>query len=200
MRFRTRLTAVAVTAVAAAACAVAPATGALATPTKAAAHSAIAVETTVFTASVKSSGKACWNNTDTGAWRCFSSFAGMKSAIARTGHPLFAAPRTKGRLPASVIRPLNSSYLLNTDYADSNYQGTSYSFTTSEPSMCAGNVFTHTSLPPGWNDRISSFNPYGNCSEKLWENTGPSGDTFGYTTGSATLGSFNDKASAERVQ
>jgi len=43
-----------------------------------------------------------------------------------------------------------------------------------------------------WRSRISSFQGFSNCLNKVWENTGYTGASLGYTTSSANVGVLND--------
>jgi hypothetical protein len=52
----------------------------------------------------------------------------------------------------------------------------------------------------GWNDRIESFQSYGTCRSKLWENSDSTGATYGYAVSANSLGVMRNHASRIQVQ
>ena len=55
-------------------------------------------------------------------------------------------------------------------------------------------------LPSAWNDRISSFQGFGNCETKLYQNGDFTGSTYGPVFATDYVGAtMNDEASSLRV-
>jgi hypothetical protein len=89
--------------------------------------------------------------------------------------------------------------LLITLYADAEYGGDSYSLYGG--SGCDASGYTFGSMPAGWNDRVSSFRVFNNCTyTRLYVDAGPSGGCIQYTGDTPHVGTYiNDKASALRL-
>ena len=52
-------------------------------------------------------------------------------------------------------------------------------------------------VPSGWNDRVSSFQGYNNCSVRLWRNGGAEGQRpWGPPSSADTLGTMDNQASS----
>lgn len=91
-------------------------------------------------------------------------------------------------------------YSLATFYQNTLYGGSSLTITRSTP--CNGSTqsgFSDLSAY-GMNNSISSFITYGSCQARLYDGTGYTGGTFGYTTTQASLPLFNDLASSVRAR
>ena len=56
--------------------------------------------------------------------------------------------------------------------------------------------FTLGTVPSGWNDRVSSFQGFNNCSIRLWKNGGATGASWGPATVADTVGSLDNQASS----
>lgn len=56
--------------------------------------------------------------------------------------------------------------------------------------------FTLGTVPFGWNDRVSSFQGYNNCSVKVWQNGHASGASYGPATYANSLGSMDNQTSS----
>jgi hypothetical protein len=92
------------------------------------------------------------------------------------------------------------TYSLATFYRDNLYGGSSTTITRSYD--CDGlsqTGYTDLSLI-GMNNTISSFITYRSCQARLWDGTGYTGSSFGYTTTQASLPFFNDLASSVRAR
>lgn len=91
-------------------------------------------------------------------------------------------------------------YSLATFYANNNYSGSSLTITRSYD--CNGSTQTGFSdlSSYGMNNVISSFVTYSTCQARLYDGTGYSGSTFGYTTSQPSLILFNDVASSARAR
>ncbi|MGC4174482.1 hypothetical protein [Demequina sp.] len=132
----------------------------------------------------------CWLNTDDGSFACFDSYADFAEASG-------VAPTGAARGSAS-IEPY-ATYILAVFYEDAAYGGASYNITTSNSSLCSGFHYYGSSMPSGWNDRVSSFDAYGTCRVKIWADAGYSGSTYGPSTGASSMGSMNDQASSYQI-
>ena len=107
-------------------------------------------------------------------------------------------PDTAGRL-ARPAADGGGSVILGRFYDDTD-RDTADGFTTvSAASGCDTSPdldFTLGTMPSGWNDRISSFQGFANCTVKLWKNGGATGTSFGPQTYADTLGTMNNQTSS----
>ena len=72
-------------------------------------------------------------------------------------------------------------------------------FTVTAAAPCDTNAdvdFTLGTVPSGWNDRVSSFQGFNNCSVRLWKNGGATGASWGPATVADTVGSLDNQASS----
>jgi len=134
--------------------------------------------------------ETCWLNMDDNSFRCFDSYGEFAAASG-----VVATDIARG---SASIEPY-STYILAVFYADASYGGASYNLTTSNSSLCGGFHYYGSSMPSGWNDRVSSFDAYGTCRVKFWGDAGYSGATYGPSTGSSSMGSMNDEASSYQI-
>lgn len=134
--------------------------------------------------------QTCWLNTDNNSFQCFDSYEEFAEA---SGVTRVAPERAR-----VSIEPY-ATYILAVFYEHASYGGASYNITTSNSSRCSGFHYYGSSMPSGWNDRISSFDAYGTCRVKLWANTGYGGATYGPSAGASSLGSMNDEASSYQI-
>jgi len=137
------------------------------------------------------SSQACWLNADTGAFSCFDSYEAFASASG-----VIVGESVSSPMPPATA---SSSYLLATFYADSWWSGATVYITTSHASLCSGYHYYGSSMPSGWNDRVSSFTAYGTCKVKLYHDSGYGGSTFGPYGSAGSLGSMNDEASSYQI-
>lgn len=103
-----------------------------------------------------------------------------------------------------------TSYILGIDFRDSQYDGATFEWTGS--TTCASTYYYTTSMPSGWNDKVSSAinYPYSGCGNWIhYENNNfnqppyPNGASIncGFYLGGGpcfTVGSMNDKTSSEK--
>jgi hypothetical protein len=136
------------------------------------------------------SSQTCWLNADTDAFACFDTY---DEFVAASG----VAP-SQGVGARSEVEPY-AAYTLAVIYENASYGGASYVVTTSNSSLCSGFHYYWSSMPSGWNDRVSSFDAYGTCRVKFWSNTGYNGTTFGPSAGASSMGSMNDEASSFQI-
>jgi hypothetical protein len=146
--------------------------------------------------------------------RCFATFPAAvafatggrvtapASAADAARDPGFAASvEAAATLPAAGTATSAGSggVLVGIEYADLNYGGATLSMFA--PGGCDYSLdvdYRFTSLPAGWNDRISSFRSYSNCAQQLFNaiNFG-GGSLTGIISSLAYVGSAaNDKASS----
>jgi hypothetical protein len=97
----------------------------------------------------------------------------------------------------AVVHP-DASYALGVDFWDANYGGSTQTATTTSSSLCAsGLTFQWSSMPSGWNDKVSSLWVYGTCHTTLYENSGFKGATDSFSADTKSLGVFNDETSSQ---
>lgn len=137
------------------------------------------------------SSQACWLNADTGAFSCFDNYQALASASGLTVGGTLSSP--------AQSESTSSTYVLATFYADSYWSGATVYITTSNSSRCSGYHYYGSSMPSGWNDRVSSFTAYGTCKVKLYHDSGYGGSTFGPYSSAGSLGSMNDEASSYQI-
>lgn len=91
-------------------------------------------------------------------------------------------------------------YILATLWQNNGYTGTSFTFSRSTP--CNG--VTLSSIADlgvvGLNDSVSSFQTFGTCTVRLYEDLSYGGATYGYTTSQSSLPTFNDIAGSARAR
>lgn len=92
------------------------------------------------------------------------------------------------------------AFSLATLWGNNGYGGSSYTITRS--TACDGVTVTGISdlATVGMNNNVSSFQTFGSCTVRLYDGTGYTGSTFGYTTSSTSVGAMNDLASSVRVR
>jgi len=122
----------------------------------------------------------CNLNLSTGAWTCTTD------------------PTTAARL----VRPAldgGGGVLLGRFFDDGGMDATGGSFTVTAASACDASAdidFSVSTMPSGWNDRVSSFQGYNSCQIKLWQNGAFSGSTFGPITYAYSVGALDNQASS----
>lgn len=138
---------------------------------------------------------------DDGTVVCAETLAAADEAFtAETGYTRDGDVGARGEaVTRGGIVPL-AVYSLATFYQNTLYGGSSLTITRSTP--CNGSTqsgFSDLSAY-GMNNSISSFITYGSCQARLYDGTGYTGGTFGYTTTQASLPLFNDLASSVRAR
>lgn len=132
-------------------------------------------------AAADSSSKYCTINISTGYTFCSS-----------------VDPDKAGRL-ARPAADGSGSVILGRFYDDIDRDGTDGFTTVSAASGCDTSPdldFTLGTMPSGWNDRISSFQGFNNCSVRLWKNGGATGTYWGPATYADTLSTMDNQASS----
>jgi hypothetical protein len=142
---------------------------------------------------------------DRQAPRCFATFPAAIAAA--TGGRVTSAPAsaaTAVRDPAFTAAVESQSVtvgavLVGIESADLNYGGASLSMTA--PGRCDYSMdvdYRFSSLPSGWNDRISSFRSYSNCAQQLFRGTSFSGGALTNIVSAMSYvgGAANDQASS----
>ena len=97
----------------------------------------------------------------------------------------------------------NSSNVILIFFKDANYQGDSYTVYTYGPSCSLSVTYGSASMPPGWNDVVSSVQGgfYGCTWYRLWEDTNYSGASQCYTGFTPYVGNaMNDQTSSWYVR
>ena len=155
----------------------------------------IAVAAPASATSESVSAQTCWLNADTGAFACFDSEEAFESASDVVIPGDVALPRQVAPQPAAA----SATYLLATFYQDASWGGSTVNITTSHAALCTGYHYYGSSMPSGWNDRVSSFRAYGTCAVELYHDSGYGGSTFGPYTSAASVGSMNDESSSYQI-
>jgi hypothetical protein len=107
-------------------------------------------------------------------------------------------PSTLGRLSRPAADG-GGSYLLGRFYDDANLDSSDGYFNVTAVAPCDTNPdldFTVAVMPVGWNDRVSSFQGFNNCTVKLWKNGAATGASYGPTTVGEQLGSMDNQTSS----
>lgn len=110
---------------------------------------------------------------------------------------LAAAPPPRG---SAVLQPL-TSVVIGIHYLDDNFGGTTY--TVIADAGCDGNLSTIdwqiAAIQDPWNDKISSFLAFSNCSEQLYEASNFGGAQTPIAQSMSAVGpAMNDRASSIR--
>lgn len=132
---------------------------------------------------------------DDGTVVCGASVEEADAAFtAATGYTRVADEAARGEIGTLAV------YSLASLYPNNGYGGSGYTFVRTTP--CNGSTVSGVSdlSTVGLNNTVSSFQTYGTCQVRLSDGTGYTGTTYGYTTSSTSLGSFNDLASSAQVR
>jgi hypothetical protein len=146
----------------------------------------------------------CWYNVSTHEGACFSTFREVVADITDGRVQFAGVPSAMTDAVAAEIAdgpvPAAAPYVLVTVWDDANYQPASTMYTAS--SGCgtdSGWDWELGNLGTSWNDRISSFKSFSDCSTKLYEDADYGGSTYGYYVNSSYVGAaMNDRASSIR--
>ncbi len=130
---------------------------------------------------------------------CYSTFSAAIRA-ATGGKVRLPATATPASVTPKMIDAWNAApattFILSIDYKDANFMGGSFTWT--QTSDC-GN-FQAASMPPGWNDVISSLVTSTNCANSLYQNVNFGGMRLDVSknTSRSGIGSFNDLTSSQK--
>ncbi|MGE4113588.1 MAG: hypothetical protein AB7G36_05385 [Candidatus Nanopelagicales bacterium] len=167
----------------------------------AAALSAALLVISAAPASAAEADQHCWYDLETGLSGCHDTYAKVLDDLSAAGEVAVATSYgSDGALVGTASGGVVAlaSVALGTVYEDLNYGGSSYTFTAS--SGCDSNAdvdWQLSSMPSGWNDRVSSFKSFGQCATRIWADTGYSGSSYGFVANSTYVGStMNDQASS----
>jgi hypothetical protein len=122
----------------------------------------------------------CNLNLTTGDWSC-------------TTNPAMAARLTRPSVEGV------GAVVLGKFYDEPNQDTSGGFFTVQAATGCDDSAdidFWLSSVPSGWNDRVSSFQGFNSCQIKLWQNGGFSGATFGPVTYAYSVGALDNAASS----
>ena len=153
---------------------------------------------------------ACWGDVTTGRSLCVDAGTDLIPAVAAEYGVQLIVPsnaiiggRPVGDVASTSLAPDTAltSTVVSIVYADTGYGGASYvlSESTTTAGCSTGWAFGFTSMPSGWNDRVSSFRSYAGCSTAIFENTNYGGLQYGYYTSASSVGGMNDRASSWRA-
>ena len=129
---------------------------------------------------------------------CYNTFAAAIAAATggRVHLSASATPRTVSIGQINAGASPDSTYVLSIDYKNADYQPPS--LTWNQTGQCGS--YQASSMPPGWNDVVSSVATYSGCANTQYKNVNFGGATFsiGRDSQVASMGSFNDSTSSEK--
>jgi hypothetical protein len=112
---------------------------------------------------------------------------------------------------AGMATSASASTIVGQEYVDANYSGASLTLAVgSNGFTCTDDISSEwgdppnvdasvSSMPGGWNDKISSFRGYAGCWTKIFEHSGFGGASLGYQADTSYVGgAMNDKTSSIR--
>ncbi|MCU1678452.1 MAG: hypothetical protein JWM93_3210 [Frankiales bacterium] len=141
---------------------------------------------------------------------CFATYA--ESVAYLTGGDITLTPDAQfAPTDSALLAQINgaavsitSTFVLSIEYTNSAFGGSTFTFT--GPTDCAAGDYFVGSMPSGWNDVISSSQPFSSCWALHYENAGatvsggPTGDSINCynTTVCTSMGTMNDRTSSMR--
>ena len=133
----------------------------------------------------------CWLDVETSAGQCFATYAEVLAQ-------LDALESEDSQESLSDLVSPAASVVIGQVFEDASYGGSSYTFTAS--SGCDTNAdvdWQVSSMPSGWNDRVTSFKSFNQCATRIWSDTGYSGNSYGFVANSTNVGAtMNDQTSS----
>lgn len=141
----------------------------------------------------------CWMNVVTGEGACYATYA---EVIADVSDGSTTLDSEQEGLTENQVRELaegpSATYIISEIYDGAGYSGARFTFTA--PRACDNTTtinFSRSVMPSGWNDRLSSFKSFSNCSTRIWEHGGFSGASYGFFVDSWYVGdAMNDHTSS----
>ncbi len=108
---------------------------------------------------------------------------------------------TNPAMAARILRPAATAgtVTLGRFYDDTNMDTAGGVFSVQASAGCDDSSdidFSLSTMPSGWNDRVSSFQGLNSCQVKLWQNGAFSGATFGPITYAYSVGALDNQASS----
>lgn len=107
-------------------------------------------------------------------------------------------PAQAGPLARAAVTG-GTAVLLGRFYDDANRDSADGYFNVTAASGCDTSPdldFTLGTVPSGWNDRVSSFQGYNNCTIKIWKDGNASGTSWGPASYADSLGTMNNQMSS----
>lgn len=139
--------------------------------------------------------RVCWLNADTGVTQCFDDEdAAVEAVYEQTGTIL----REEGAPVARQSVGLRASYVLAKLHEDTAYGGLFTFATASSSTFCTSGTINQSSMPSGWNDRVSSVNSSYGCQTRVYANSGFGGTNI-TVTDTTNLGSMDNLTSSYQV-
>lgn len=130
---------------------------------------------------------------------CFADFS--EAIAAATGGEVQLPPDVgPDEVTAEMLAPAQSQIVIGIDYLYSNFQGNSVVWETAHTPGCSdGTTFETPSMPPGWNDQVSSARSYAGCNHYYhYEHTYWMGSVRDCGGSCATMGVMDNATSSER--
>jgi hypothetical protein len=135
---------------------------------------------------------------------CFDNFADSISA-ATNGRVLlnqFARPNevTNELLNSNNgLSSLSSQVVIGIDWDITNFGGSSYTWVVSGSGCSSSTQYSVSSMPSGWDNRVSSARGYSNCNYfNHYQNTNYGGSSVTCNTECASMGSLDNATSSEK--
>lgn len=169
---------------------------------------AAAVTAPAATANASDRTQSCWQELDTGKSLCVDADANLADAVYAAHGIVLSTPDGAVKVSDELLSPsrsarsditLRASTVIGIFYEHHNYGGASYA-TSVTKNGCYDYSHGYTNLSTiGWDNRISSFKSYSNCTTAIFENTDYDGASYGYYVNSSNVGdAMNDRASSIR--
>jgi len=133
----------------------------------------------------------CWQDVESGTSQCFATYAEVLEQLG--GQDGQDAQQSL----SDLVSPA-ASVIIGQVFEDASYGGSSFTFTASAGCDTNADVdWQVSSMPAGWNDRVTSFKSFNSCATRIWSNTGYTGNSYGFVVNSTNVGStMNDQTSS----
>jgi hypothetical protein len=135
---------------------------------------------------------------------CFDNFARSISA-ATNGRVQLNGSIQPGSMTEEALNSNNGVYspssqvVIGIDWEDSNFGGSSYTWVVSGSGCSSSTQYSVSSMPSGWDNRVSSAKGYSNCNYFYhYQNTSYGGSSVACNTECSSMGSLDNATSSEK--
>lgn len=135
---------------------------------------------------------------------CFDNFASSVSAATNGRVQLNSSIRPETvsdeALNSSIgIYSPSSQVVIGIDWEDTNFGGSSYTWVVSGSGCSSSTQYSVSSMPSGWDNRVSSAKGYSNCNYFYhYQNTSYGGSSVVCNTECSSMGSLDNATSSEK--
>ncbi len=148
--------------------------------------------------------QSCWENTNTGESQCFDASLDPLQQIAdATGTTVIAVPTTPGPQTRRVapahtdgIASPDTSFVQVILYDGNDFGGASFSYFTTNSSVCNGLIYPIANIDSSFNDRANSFQSFNGCQTTVYADPSFGGSSFGPVVSVTSLGPLNNETSS----